>query len=149
MIPIESSRMVEDCLHNLFFTKCMKFLKQSTCLFSSWCWTWSTGFGDLLFRFLCIVRLSFGLCLDILLSQLNELIHHVMMQDLSVREMNFHTTWWYALVLFLTSKNKGSVFHSDFVNVTWRTYLFWSQKVMIAFFICCRFVLNELALWII
>lgn len=54
-----------------------------------------------------------------------------MMQDLSVREMNFHTTWWYARDLFLTSKIMVYLFHVDLVNVTTITSLFWSHKVMI------------------
>jgi len=71
-----------------------------------------------------------------------------MMQDLSVREMNFHTTWWYAQALFLTSKNKGYLFHVDLVSVTMITCLFWSHKVLIAVLIfwsfCFLFSINWL-----
>lgn len=62
-----------------------------------------------------------------------------MMQDLSVREMNFHTTWWYARALFLTSKIKGYLFLVYLVNATAITYLF-EVTVMIAVLIFWSFL---------
>jgi len=60
--------LAEDCLHDLCFAKFIKFLKQSTCLFSSWCWTWSAGFGHFKFRFVSITRLAYKLPSDEILS---------------------------------------------------------------------------------